>query len=147
MITFNLKCRNDHLFEGWFRSGDDYEAQKKVGVIECPICSSRAVEKGLQAPSLLLKKEPQPTAKPAKRRPRPKVSTEEAEKALHKLSQYVYQNFEDVGEQFPDEARKIHYGETEKRGIFGQTDAEEEKALHEEGIPIMKIPARPKFDQ
>lgn len=144
MITFNLRCRNEHLFEGWFNSSEDFERQQQVGLIQCPICGATEIDKGLQTPSLLLKK----TATPSKRKGKTvRVTRQEAEKALYKLSQYVQQHFEDVGTQFPDEARKIHYGEREKHGIYGQTTPEEEKELKEEGIPIMKIPAPPKFDQ
>ena len=139
MITFDLRCTNEHLFEGWFHSGEDFLKQQKAHLVQCPICATSTVEKALQAPAVLLKKTPSSPAAADKPKRKRRPAAAEAEKALHKISQYVHQNFEDVGQEFPDEARKIHYGETEKRGIYGQTDAAEEKALREEGIPIMKI--------
>ncbi len=144
MITFNLRCENDHTFEGWFSSSKDFEKQLKNSMIACPVCGSTNVEKGLSAPSIIKGKGSKNRDSSPKDTKDPAV---EMKKALYKLAEYVYTNCENVGERFPEEARKIYYGESEKRGIYGKATPEEERELREEGIEVMKIPALPKFDQ
>ncbi len=134
MISFNLICKNEHEFEGWFQNSADFEKQAKKQLIECPVCSDTGVEKSLMAPAVGAK-----TAVRAQR-----VEKAEAEKKLRKMlgemRDYVETNFDDVGDNFPDEARKIYYGESEERGIYGNASDEEAKDLAEEGVPVGRLP-------
>ncbi len=134
MISFNLICKNEHEFEGWFQNSADFEKQAKKQLIECPVCGDTGVEKSLMAPAVGAK-----TAVLAQR-----VEKAEAEKKLRKMlgemRDYVETNFDDVGDNFPDEARKIYYGESEERGIYGNASDEEAKDLAEEGVPVGRLP-------
>jgi len=134
MISFNLICKNEHEFEGWFQNSADFEKQAKKQLIECPVCGDAGVEKSLMAPAVGAK-----TAVRAQR-----VEKAEAEKKLRKMlgemRDYVETNFDDVGDNFPDEARKIYYGESEERGIYGNASDEEAKDLAEEGVPVGRLP-------
>ena len=134
MISFNLICKNEHEFEGWFQNSADFEKQAKKQLIECPVCGDTGVEKSLMAPAVGAK-----TAVRAQR-----VEKAEAEKKLRKMlgemRDYVETNFDDVGDNFPDEARKIYYGESEERGIYGNASDEEAKDLAEEGVPVGRLP-------
>ena len=144
MIVFDLKCAKGHLFEAWFRDGATFEAQAKAGEVPCPTCGSTKVEKALMAPSLSgakKKAEPKPvmSAKAAKE----SQNAAEVRKALTKLRQTVEENFDYVGQGFAEEARKIHYGETETRNIYGETSQEDAEALDDEGIEVSRIPWLP----
>ncbi|MEK9706514.1 MAG: DUF1178 family protein [Alphaproteobacteria bacterium] len=134
MISFNLICKNEHEFEGWFQNSADFEKQAKKQLIECPVCGDTGIEKSLMAPAVGAK-----TAVRAQR-----VEKAEAEKKLRKMlgemRDYVETNFDDVGDNFPDEARKIYYGESEERGIYGNASDEEAKDLAEEGVPVGRLP-------
>lgn len=142
MITFDLHCPLEHKFEGWFKDREDFLKQQKKKEICCPICGNNKIRQGLSAPSIIGKRE----ALKKKKLPN-KITAAEAQKALYQLSEYVKQNCEDVGKRFPEEARKIHYGEAKERGIYGEATKKEEKELKEEGIPLMRIPKPPKFEQ
>jgi hypothetical protein len=148
MIVFNLQCRKGHGFEGWFKSGADFDRQAKRGLVECPSCGSTKVAKALSAPRLAgtrkSRKAAVPTEAPATQAA---MATDpaaaklaELHAQLAKLRAHVETNYEDVGERFAEEARKIHYGETEKRDIYGETSADEAAALAEEGVPVARIP-------
>jgi len=140
MISFNLICKNEHEFEGWFQNSADFEKQAKKQLIECPVCGDTGVEKSLMAPAVGAK-----TAVRAQR-----VEKAEAEKKLRKMlgevRDYVETNFDDVGDNFPDEARKIYYGESEERGIYGNASDEEAKDLAEEGVPVGRLPWAKRMD-
>jgi len=140
MISFNLICKNEHEFEGWFQNSADFEKQAKKHLIECPVCGNTGVEKSLMAPAVGAK-----TAVRAQR-----VEKAEAEKKLRKMlgevRDYVETNFDDVGDNFPDEARKIYYGESEERGIYGNASDEEAKDLAEEGVPVGRLPWAKRMD-
>ena len=140
MISFNLICKNEHEFEGWFQNSADFEKQAKKHLIECPSCGDTGVEKSLMAPAVGAK-----TAVRAQR-----VEKAEAEKKLRKMlgevRDYVETNFDDVGDNFPDEARKIYYGESEERGIYGNASDEEAKDLAEEGVPVGRLPWAKRMD-
>lgn len=138
MISFNLRCANGHEFEGWFSNSADFEAQKKRGLVECPACADRAVEKALMAPAI--------ATSGGRQEKTPVLMDEGRQQALAKvreLVEAVRANAEDVGDRFADEARRIHYGEAEQRGIYGKASPVEIKGLAEEGVPFMPLPALP----
>lgn len=139
MILFELKCASDHRFEGWFRDGRNYEAQRKGGKLACPVCNSRKVEKAPMAPRIAKGASAKP-AKPAE------VRQTKAVKALRELRAKVEADCDYVGPGFAEEARRIHYGETEPHGIYGETSDAEAEALDEEGIEFAKIPWLPRHD-
>lgn len=136
MIVYDLKCRKDHVFEAWFRDSAAYDAQAQAGDVRCPVCGSTKVEKALMAPNL------------ARGKARSKASREadsavEQRRALIELRHQVEKNCDYVGDRFPEEARKIHYGECDPRGIYGESSPDEAKALDEEGVKIQRIPWLP----
>ncbi len=137
MIRFSLTCRNDHTFEAWFRSNDDFEAQKKRGFVECPDCGSSKVDKALMAPAVST----------GRKRDKMALAMGETQKRalaeLKALSQKMRENAHYVGDKFAEEARKIHFGETEPRGIYGEATHEEAKSLAEDGVEFMPIPVFP----
>ena len=138
MIRYSLSCDNAHEFEGWFSEGADYDRQQSLGLLTCPVCGSEAVSKLLMAPSVA-------TARKKEAGHALAVDTVQKE-ALAKLKEaidVIRANSEDVGERFPEEARKIHYGEADARGIIGQASPTEVKALVDEGIEIAPIPVLP----
>jgi hypothetical protein len=137
MKVLNLRCVNGHGFEGWFASEDEFMAQNGSGLIECPLCADRIISRMPTAPRLNLssQREPaSPAAAPA-RESTPPLQTQWVAAVRRML-----ENTDDVGERFPEEARRIHYGEIEARGIRGQASAEERQALLDEGIEIMSLP-------
>lgn len=136
MKVLNLHCVHRHSFEGWFASEDDFQDQLRRGIVECPMCGDTAVTKLPSAPRLNLG-----AAQPEARK-QEVVTMPEAglQAAWLKMVRHVMANTEDVGEKFADEARKIHYGETEERGIRGQASREETEALLEEGIGVLPLP-------
>ena len=135
MKVLNLQCSSGHGFEGWFGSEDEFQAQLGRGLVECPMCGDTAVAKMLSAPRLNLgASEPQPRQEVMNA----PASAMQAE--WMKMVRHVMANTEDVGERFPEEARRIHYGETEERGIRGEASREETEALMEEGIGVMPLP-------
>ena len=131
MIVYNLRCRNAHEFEGWFRDSAAFDAQAKDGILTCPVCDSRKVEKAIMAPAV------SGTAK------KPTVTETEARKMrqfMTGLRKYVQQNADYVGNNFAEEARRIHYGEAEERHIYGEASPEEAKELMEEGVDVAPLP-------
>lgn len=147
MIRFSLNCEKDHGFEAWFGSNGDYEMQKQRGLVACPVCGSVKVEKALMAPAVAssaVHSEAQPTEEtPSKASLAMDPKKREAMKALREMVKAVRAHSEDVGERFPEEARKIHHGESEARGIYGRASSEDAKALIEEGIEIAPLPEFP----
>ena len=142
MKVLDLQCDASHVFEGWFASEQDYAAQLERGLLECPLCASKKVHKRLSAPRLNLgATEPAPVAPAA---PTQDVvaghSAQALQAAFLQLARRIVAQTEDVGERFADEARKIHYGESEERGIRGRASREETEALMEEGIAVMPLP-------
>ncbi len=135
MIVFDLNCGDGHRFEAWFRDGDAYEAQAAAGEIACPTCGDTAVAKALMAPNLARGAAPTESADQARMM-----------RGLAALRDQVENNFDDVGERFPEEARKIHYGEVEQRNIHGQASAEEAGALRDEGVEFGSLPWMPRRD-
>jgi hypothetical protein len=145
MKVLNLRCSNGHGFEGWFGSEDDFLDQNGRGLVECPMCADRVVTRLPSAPRLNLSgaREPAPEAKP-KAKPGPAAQGAPAAADLQALwiqvVRHAIENTDDVGERFAEEARRIHYGEAESRGIRGQATPEERHALLEEGIEVMALP-------
>ena len=138
MILFDLTCRNDHVFEGWFRDGAAYEAQRRARKVTCPVCGSARIAKAPMAPAIA--KGAEKPAAPAKRR------ASEMMRELRKVREQVETHCEYVGPRFPDEARAIHYGESEKTGVYGEASPQEAKELAEEGVPVARIPWVPRQD-
>jgi hypothetical protein len=144
MIRYALCCAAGHDFESWFRDSDAYDTQQARGEVSCPICGSTEVEKQIMAPSVAAKAE---QAHPATAEGGAVVALGEREAALRAMMRQLHReivaNSEDVGERFPEEARRIHYGEIDPRSIRGRASADEAKALHEEGVAFMPIPTLP----
>jgi hypothetical protein len=137
VIRFSLSCNHDHEFEGWFRSGEDFEMQKKRGLVDCPECGSNKVEKSLMAPAVSTsrKRDKVALAMSAEQR---KIMAE-----MKVLTEKMRESADYVGDKFAEEARKIHFGETEARGIYGEASPDEAKSLAEDGVPFMPIPVFP----
>lgn len=129
MIRFSLRCASGHEFEAWFRNGEGYEAQQKADEIACPECGDTHVEKALMAPSIGRGREAGPPMTPARLRA-----------ALVELRRQVESHCDYVGSQFAEEARRIHYGESDPRGIYGEATESESRELAEEGIKFGRIP-------
>jgi len=137
MKVLNLQCTHQHVFEGWFGSEDEFVSQRERGLLECPICGDREVAKLPSAPRLNLgASEPAATAK-TDVAAMPQAALQ---KAWLQMVRQVMANTEDVGERFAEEARRIHYGESEERGIRGQASPEETEALLDEGIQVLPLP-------
>ena len=146
MVVYNLLCKKNHSFEGWFPSFEDFQKQADKKLISCPTCGTTKVEKLPHACAVHVKKElPAPPAKtPEATLPAPPTAAEFKE-MLIKVHHYVKQNFEDVGPRFAEEAKQIHKGEAEERPIHGTATGEEVKELVEEGIPCIPLP-KPELD-
>ena len=141
MKVLDLQCGNGHGFEGWFGSEDDFQNQLARSLVECPLCGDHGIVKKLSAPRLNLGAV-QPTSaahEPATRSAAPNTPDTEAA-AWMKMARHVLANTEDVGEQFAEEARRIHYGEAKERNIRGQASQEETMELLDEGISVMPLP-------
>jgi len=135
MIRYALHCDRDHAFEGWFGSSQDYEDQAERGLVECPVCGSLAVRKQIMAPAVSGTKKRDVAAEPS---PRQMMM-----EAMRRVRQHVEANFDDVGDTFATEARAIHEGKAEDRGIYGQATPEEVKGLVEDGVPVAPLPPAP----
>jgi hypothetical protein len=154
MKVLNLRCANGHGFEGWFGSEDDFLDQNGRGLIECPLCADKVVTRMPSAPRLNLSgaREPEralaapqvPGGRVEGPGASPDARAQQLMGDLHQrwvqAVQHVLANTEDVGERFAEEARRMHYGETEDRGIRGVTSADERQALREEGIEVVSLP-------
>ena len=132
MIKYRLICDDDHEFEGWFRDSADYDFQSEKGLIDCPSCGSEEVRKAVMAPAV--------ARRDGARTARLAAIHKDLASAVARARDYVEKNFDYVGDKFPEEARKIHYGETEERGIYGEASGEDVKALVEEGVQVAPLP-------
>jgi hypothetical protein len=152
MIRYNLRCERGHAFESWFQSSSAYESQEKRRLVSCPACGSAKVERAIMAPQIVSKKG-RDAAPPA-----PAVSTEVAAPAstplmmaqerdlrakLKELRDHIVRNADNVGERFPNEARKMHYGDIEHRPIYGEASPEEARSLIDEGVEVSPLPVLP----
>jgi hypothetical protein len=144
MKVFDLQCTQGHLFEGWFGSDDDFQAQKARGLLACPLCNDADVRRLPSAPRLNLSgaQAPQatPAAAPAATTTATVARTADMQSAWLQAMRQLVERTEDVGERFAEEARRIHYGEVAQRGIRGQASPEERQALLDEGIETVAIP-------
>lgn len=158
MIRYSLACEKQHDFEIWFKNSADYDKQRKRGLVSCPACGSVKVEKALMAPSLGRGAKKGAAAAPpevsAPESPPPQaeektsvamVSPQEKEfrAKLKELRDHLTKNAENVGGQFPEEARKMHYGEKEHRSIYGEASPQEAKELLDEGVELHPLPVLP----
>jgi hypothetical protein len=161
MIRYTLACDQGHTFESWFQNSAAYDKQAKRGLVACPVCNSVKVEKTIMAPRLAGATKrgnapipaPAPTpeaatpapAAPAPAAPVAMMSPQEREfrTKLRELREHLTKNADYVGQKFPEEARKMHYGEIEHRSIYGEASPDQAKELHEEGIEFHPLPVLP----
>ena len=173
MILFELKCAADHRFEAWFQGGAAYGAQAEAGKIACPVCGDTRVAKAPMAPRISRSAGApgaEPSNEPETRQPDPGVAASpgatppagprsgelgsgkmmavagELRETLRELRRHVERNADYVGSDFAQEARKIYYGETEERSIYGEASDDEAEELVDEGVPVSRIPWVPKHD-
>jgi len=157
MIRYALQCERRHVFESWFANSAAYDKQAKRKLIACPMCGSTKVEKSIMAPALARADtpidvppaavEPAETTAPAADAKAPVAMISPQERALRsklkELRDHLTKNAENVGRKFPEQARKMHYGELEHRSIYGEASPQEAKDLHEEGIEVHPLPVLP----
>lgn len=151
MIHYQLRCRDGHEFEGWFRNSDAFDAQAQTGLLECPRCGTTDVARGLMAPAVRTKRAKAPAADPVP--PAPATTQpgkaaapplpglpDELRAALQRLRAEVERHCDDLGDDFADEAIRMSRGEVAARGIYGNANEDDREALAEEGIEVMQIP-------
>ena len=141
MIVYQLACTNAHQFEAWFRDIAAYDAQSVAGDVMCPYCGSTGVTKAPMAPNVATG-----AHKGAMAETRTRDVAEQIMRAVRRLHRHVEENSEYVGDRFAEEARRIHFGETEERDIYGEATDQEETELDEEGIEFHRIPWIPRRD-
>ena len=161
MIHYQLRCNQGHEFDSWFKDSAGFERQAKLGLIECPSCGDVKVERALMAPHVPSKRRSvttQEIAPNASTTPPESATPESAPMAaggrmpdhvrvmLQRMRAEVEKNCDYVGPQFADEARRIHRGESDKRGIYGETTPEQAEALSDEGIEVAAVPWVPRAD-
>jgi hypothetical protein len=134
--VLDLRCANGHGFEGWFGSEDDFLDQNGRGLVECPLCADHVITRLPSAPRLNLSGAREPAPAPAKAEP----AAADLQAMWMQAVRHAIENTDDVGERFAEEARRIHYGETDARGIRGVASPQERQALHEEGIEVLSLP-------
>ena len=135
MIKYALACEHAHEFEGWFGSSSDFHDQQTKELLECPVCGSKAVRKQIMAPAVAGTKRNTPDLPPQMR--------SMVMEAMSKVRAHVEENFDYVGDGFAAEARAIHEGRSEERGIFGEASPAEVKKLVEDGVPVAPLPPAP----
>lgn len=135
MIKFDLICENDHIFEVSFDDSSSYEIQKKKKLIECPFCNSLKISKSVMAPNVTNK-----SSSTMKTTNKQDKLFSNYNKQINKIKSEIEKNFKYVGKKFPEEARKIYYGETKDEPIFGEATEKESKELSDEGISLVKLP-------
>lgn len=145
MIRYDLHCEAGHGFESWFRSSVDYDAQRKRKLVECPVCGSHEIEKQVMAPRLARTDKGERVKPRDEKAPVAMMSPEESEfrQKLRELRDHVTKNAEDVGEKFPELARKMHNEEIERRSIYGEASPDEVKSLLDEEVDIHPLPLLP----
>ena len=153
MILYALHCERGHAFESWFQSSSAYDSQVKRKLVTCPACGSAKVEKAIMAPQIVSKKRrasaepvataPAEAAVPAASTPLLMAQERELRAKLKELREHIVKNADNVGERFPNEARKMHYGDIEHRPIYGEASPDEARALIEEGVEVTPLPVLP----
>ncbi len=154
MIHYDLRCSADHAFDGWFKDSAAFDRLAKRGLVECPHCGDVKVERALMRPAVPKKGNavvPVPTPEPKPEPPSPAAVAggpmpAQMRAMLQRMRAEVEKNCDYVGPQFAEEARKIHRGEGDRRGIYGETSPEQAEALAEEGIEVARIPWVPRAD-
>ncbi|HEX6957198.1 MAG TPA: DUF1178 family protein [Ferrovibrio sp.] len=142
MIKYELKCRKEHVFEAWFYDSATYDKQAAGGKVVCPVCGSRKVTKAPMAPRIAKSKSDRASERASQEAQQKAVMM----KALRELREHIEKNADYVGDKFAEEARRIHYGETDERNIYGEASKDEARELAEEGIDIAVIPWVPRGD-
>ena len=137
MIRYALACEHDHAFEGWFGSSGDFDDQQAKGLLECPVCASQAVSKQIMAPAVA------GTRKQGAGADAPAPTRAMMMEAMSRVRAHVEENFDYVGDRFAKEARDIHEGKSEDRGIYGEATPKEIKSLVEDGVNIAPLPPAP----
>jgi hypothetical protein len=150
MIRYALLCAKGHSFESWFQNSAAYDKQAKRALVTCPVCGTAKVEKEIMSPRLAGSRQREEVPTPSSETtnettPVAMVSPQERElrKKLKELRQHLTQNADYVGPKFPEEARKMHYGEIDHRSIYGEASSEEARKLHEEGVEFHPLPVLP----
>ena len=156
MIHYTLRCDRGHAFESWLQSSSAYESQEKRKLVNCPVCGSSKVERAIMAPQIVSKKgrqsaeaAPAPATTstevtaPAASTPLLMAQERELRAKLKELREHIVKNADNVGERFPNEARKMHYGDIEHRPIYGEASPEEARALIDEGVEVTPLPVLP----
>jgi len=154
MIRYTLRCERDHAFESWFQNSSAYDSQTRRKLVTCPVCNSSKVEKAIMAPRIVSKKgRDRPAPSPAPAAPAEAPATEstpllmaqerELRAKLKELRDHIVKNADNVGERFPNEARKMHYGDIEHRPIYGEASPDEARSLIEEGVEVSPLPVLP----
>ncbi len=133
MIVFDLKCEHNHVFEAWFKDSKEFNRQQKKGLVSCPVCEDKNISKALMKPNV---------AKKSNTKLKKTINKTLVNK-ISKLKKTIEKNFEYVGENFVDEAKKIKYGESTDRGIYGEASIEQAKELIEEDIDFQPLPWSP----
>src|SRR6202045_4137677 len=155
MIRYSLRCERGHAFESWFQSSSAYESQEKRKLVNCPVCGTAKVERAIMAPQIVSKKDrdraeaPAPATTPAPEVAAPTstpllmAQERELRAKLKELRDHIVKNADNVGERFPNEARKMHYGDIEHRPIYGEASPDEARALIDEGVEVSPLPVLP----
>jgi hypothetical protein len=152
MIRYSLRCESHHTFESWFQSSSAFESQVKRKLVSCPICGSAKVDRAIMAPRIMSGKgresvpqatAPTPEAPAAAQTSLMMAQERELRTKLKELRDHIIKNADNVGERFPNEARKMHYGEIEHRPIYGEASPDEARALMEEGVEVSALPVLP----
>ena len=155
MIRYDLRCEHGHAFDSWFQSSSAYDSQVRRKLVTCPVCDSAKIEKAIMAPQIVSRKGrekpvPAPVAEapvadstPSESTPLLMAQERELRAKLRELRDHIVKNADNVGERFPNEARKMHYGDIEHRPIYGEASPEEAKALIDEGVEVSPLPVLP----
>jgi hypothetical protein len=156
MIRYSLRCERDHSFESWFQNSSAYDLQVKRKLVTCPACGSAKVEKAIMAPQIVSKRgrdiaapAPEPAVAPPAEVTAPAstpllmAQERELRAKLKELRDHIVKNADNVGERFPNEARKMHYGDIEHRPIYGEASPDEARALIDEGVEVSPLPVLP----
>ena len=154
MIRYTLRCERDHAFESWIQNSSAYDSQTRRKLVTCSVCNSSKVEKAIMAPQIVSKKgRDRPAPSPAPAAPAEAPATEstpllmaqerELRAKLKELRDHIVKNADNVGERFPNEARKMHYGDIEHRPIYGEASPDEARALIDEGVEVSPLPVLP----
>jgi hypothetical protein len=152
MIRYSLRCERGHAFESWFQSSSAYDSQVRRKLVTCPACGSAKVEKAIMAPQIVSRKgrdsaapAPAPSTDVTASGSTPLMMAQERElrAKLKELRDHIVKNADNVGERFPNEARKMHYGDIEHRPIYGEASPDEARSLIEEGVEVSPLPVLP----